>query len=124
MKLSFSLLVVTYVSAAVARSSTSEFEKAQLKNIQYPVEWHLWKAEHEKKYESPHHELSRHLVWMSNKKYIDEHNKHADTLGYGLKMNQFGDMVCESHCISTFASIVCSLNQIDDFAKQKKPAVQ
>ena len=88
-----SILAVSYTAVA-AGNSASGFEKAQLNRVQYPEEWHLWKAKHEKKYESPHHELSRHLVWLSNKKYIEEHNKHADVLGYGLQMNQFGDMVC------------------------------
>ena len=45
------------------------------------------------KYESPKHELSKHLVWLSNKHYTEEHNNYADVLGYGLKMNQFGDLV-------------------------------
>ena len=66
---------------------------AALEGIQFPKEWHLWKAKHDKMYESTKHELSKHLVWLSNKKYIDEHNKHANVLGYGLAMNQFGDMV-------------------------------
>jgi len=37
--------------------------------------------------------VERHVVWMSNKKYIEQHNMHADELGFTLKMNKFGDLV-------------------------------
>ena len=77
---------------SIDKSASSDHEQL-LGNIEYPREWHLWKAEHGKKYESPKHELSKHLVWLSNKHYIEEHNKYADVLGYGLAMNQFGDLV-------------------------------
>lgn len=58
-----------------------------------PPEWHSWKATHGKSYESERDELGRHIVWLSNNKYIDEHNKYSDTFGYTLEMNKFGDMV-------------------------------
>ena len=38
-------------------------------------------------------ELRRHITWMSNKAYIDQHNQYADTFGYTLEMNHLGDMV-------------------------------
>ena len=38
-------------------------------------------------------ELEKHIVWLSNKKYIDEHNANSEKFGYRLAMNQFGDMV-------------------------------
>lgn len=38
-------------------------------------------------------ELERHIVWLSNRKYIEEHNRNSGTFGYTLAMNQFGDMV-------------------------------
>ena len=80
-------------SAARIIEKSASTDHEQLENIEYPREWHQWKAKHGKKYESPKHELSKHLVWLSNKHYIEEHNKYADVLGYGLKMNQFGDLV-------------------------------
>lgn len=64
--------------------------------LELPPEWHNWKATHGKSYESDHEELGRHIVWLSNNKYIDEHNKYAETFGYTLKMNKFGDLVCNS----------------------------
>lgn len=48
---------------------------------------------HGKEYDSTEEELMRHTVWESNKKYIDNHNEHADTLGFTLAMNEFGDLV-------------------------------
>lgn len=38
-------------------------------------------------------ELEKHIVWLSNKKYIEEHNANADKFGFKLAMNQFGDVV-------------------------------
>lgn len=63
-------------------------------------EWHLWKAENEKMYTSDREELERHLIWLSNKKYIDGHNANKDIFGYTLAMNQYGDMV-RAHQICT-----------------------
>ena len=59
----------------------------------FTQEWHLWKADHEKSYKDDQEEVERHAVWMSNKEYIEQHNKQADELGFTLKMNQFGDLV-------------------------------
>lgn len=42
-------------------------------------------------YESEAEELHRHIIWQTNKKYIDEHN--TQNLGYTLAMNEFGDIV-------------------------------
>ena len=56
-------------------------------------EWQLWKAEHGKGYQSLQDELERHVIWQSNKKYIEAHNQNAHILGFNLKMNHFGDMV-------------------------------
>ena len=38
-------------------------------------------------------ELRKHVTWMSNKAYIEQHNQYSDTFGYTLKMNNFGDLV-------------------------------
>jgi cathepsin L len=60
--------------------------------IQYPEEWHLWKAEHGVSYSDDLEELRKHITWMSNNAYIDQHNQYSDTFGYTLKMNNFGDL--------------------------------
>ena len=62
--------------------------------VDLPPEWHLWKSTHQKTYEGEHEELRHHIVWLSNKKYIEEHNKYSEHFGYTLEMNQFGDLVC------------------------------
>ena len=62
-------------------------------NIQYPEEWHLWKNEHTKKYDTEREELDRHLVWLANREYINTHNENAHAFGFTLAMNHFGDMV-------------------------------
>ena len=56
-------------------------------------EWELWKTQHGKSYAHKVEELERHLIWVSNRKYIEEHNVNADLLGYTLAMNHFGDLV-------------------------------
>jgi len=67
---------------------------------QHPEEWQLWKSQHGKSYQSELEELERHLVWLSNKKYIESHNNNAEVFGYTLAMNGFGDLVSlyQQHC--------------------------
>ena len=63
--------------------------------VQYEFveEWKLWKSHHGRSYGTELEELERHLVWLSNKKYIESHNNNAHVFGYTLAMNTFGDMV-------------------------------
>ena len=61
--------------------------------FQYVEEWNLWKDDHDKAYGSQLEELERHLVWLSNKKYIEQHNANSHLFGFTLAMNHFGDMV-------------------------------
>ena len=48
--------------------------------------------EHGKEYSTELEELDRHAIWQSNKKYIDEHNANAESFGFTLAMNEFGDL--------------------------------
>ena len=66
---------------------------AAMPKYQYAEEWSLWKSEHFKTYESDLEDLERHLVWLSNKEYIDQHNANADLFGFTLAMNHLGDLV-------------------------------
>ncbi len=61
-------------------------------------EWNLWKAQHGKSYGCQKEELERHALWLSNKKYIEQHNANAHIFGFTLAMNHFGDMVGSSLC--------------------------
>ena len=70
---------------------------------QHPEEWQLWKTEHGKSYESQREELERHLVWLSNREYINAHNKNAEEFGFIMSMNQFSDRV--SHTTKLHAII-------------------
>ena len=58
---------------------------------QHPEEWQLWKTEHGKSYESQREELERHLVWLSNREYINAHNKNSMAMEFSLKLNFFAD---------------------------------
>ena len=68
---------------------------ACLKMPQYEFveEWNLWKSQHLKSYDSELEELSKHLVWLSNKKFIELHNANSHIFGFELAMNHFGDLV-------------------------------
>ena len=55
-------------------------------------EWEAWKAQHGKKYSSEE-ELVRYEIWLSNMKFVEEHNKNADKHGFTTAMNEFGDLV-------------------------------
>lgn len=80
-----SFLGICFVAAAYGAQPQPKY--------QFVEEWNLWKGEHEKSYGSQLEELERHLVWLSNKKYIEQHNVNAHVLGFTLKMNHFGDLV-------------------------------
>ena len=60
---------------------------------QHPEEWQLWKTQHGKSYESEREELERHIVWLSNREYINAHNKNSHIFGFTLAMNHLGDIV-------------------------------
>lgn len=62
-------------------------------SLSLPLEWHMWKQEHGKSYENVKEELTKHLVWMGNQEFINQHNKYSGVFGYTLKMNHLGDLV-------------------------------
>ena len=66
--------------------------------IELPAEWHMWKSSHGKEYASESEEIERHIVWQSNKRYIQTHNLFNDTFGFTLEMNEFGDLVSCRQC--------------------------
>ena len=97
------LVLLAVVTGAVCRETVG---------VQYEFveEWKLWKAENERMYHTQQEELERHLVWLSNRKYIEAHNNNFNIFGYTLAMNGFGDMVNNSdancritHKLSIFA---------------------
>ena len=61
--------------------------------IELHAEWSNWKAQHRKKYSTSVQDLERYVVWRSNRAYINYHNSFANTFGFYLAMNKFGDMV-------------------------------
>lgn len=79
------LLALLVSIAVVVRGRPPVYELRQ--------EWNLWKTQHGKNYESQYMELERHLVWLSNKEYIEQHNQNADLFGFKLAMNHHGDLV-------------------------------
>ena len=56
-------------------------------------EWKVWKGQHQKFYGNNLEELNRHIVWLSNKQFIEAHNQNAHIFGYTLAMNHFADLV-------------------------------
>ena len=61
--------------------------------FEHHEEWKAWKVTHSKNYVSEEQEIERHIVWLSNKEYIDQHNANAHLFGFTLALNHFGDMV-------------------------------
>ena len=74
-----------FLSVVALAAAAAKFE--------FLEEWEMWKEQHGKGYHSEREELERHLVWLSNKKYIDQHNVNTDIFGFTLAMNHFGDLV-------------------------------
>jgi len=87
--------LVIFVTWAEGKKKTSHNNHPQHNSdsLGLSLEWHAWKSEHGKSYESQKEELQRHIVWQANKKFIEAHNTFNKTLGYTLAMNHFGDMV-------------------------------
>ena len=44
-------------------------------------------------YSSDEEEYQRHVIWETNKKYVDNHNKHTEEHGFTLETNKFADLV-------------------------------
>lgn len=65
----------------------------KMPQYEFVEEWNMWKGQHEKSYASQLEDLDRHLVWLSNKKFIELHNANSHIFGYHLAMNHFGDLV-------------------------------
>ena len=87
----YSALLLYLSSLTCALSKEAKFELVE--------EWTVWKDNHGKNYESEKVELERHIVWLSNKEYIDQHNANAHIFGFTLALNNMGDMVSEHICI-------------------------
>lgn len=58
-------------------------------------EWEVWKATHSKRYDSMLEELEKHIVWHSNRAFIDQHNMNTKlgVYSYLVKLNHLGDLV-------------------------------
>ncbi|XP_064383113.1 procathepsin L-like [Halichondria panicea] len=80
------LVSVIAVLGLVAVSSAVE------PKYEFVEEWQVWKSRHEKIYDTHLVELEKHLTWLSNKKYIEQHNANSHIFGFTLAMNKFGDM--------------------------------
>nr|CBY80149.1 silicatein yellow variant [Tethya aurantium] len=80
---SIALVIVCVLATAIGQPTI---------HYEFKEEWQLWKNQHSKSYQTELEELEKHLVWLSNKKYIELHNANADTFGFSLAMNHLGDM--------------------------------
>lgn len=92
-KRSFSNYLCSIMFLSVVVLSLLGLSAAAQPKFEFVEEWQLWKSRHSKSYESELVELERHLTWLSNKKYIEQHNINSHIFGFTLAMNQFGDMV-------------------------------
>lgn len=89
-----SLAVGTFLLTLVNPSPSFTASKAPV--FQHVEEWHMWKSNHGKSYNSHMEELEKHTVWLSNKVFIEQHNINAERgfYSYKMKLNHLADMVC------------------------------
>ena len=92
------LLLQALVSSAGSKSFSKTADHgfrdlAQKAKLKHVGQWLQWKQRHNKQYESSLEELERHLVWLSNKRYIEQHNANSHIFGFTLAMNHLGDVV-------------------------------
>ncbi len=76
-------------------SLSYEDQKKEGPTFEFVEEWSLWKAVHSKNYASNLEELEKHLVWLSNKVYVENHNINAKKgfYSYEVKLNHLADLV-------------------------------
>ena len=80
MKTQLMITAATLLSLLLSFSpSLAQTVKAKFR---FEDEWGSWKLTHDRNYTSEMEELERHLVWLSNKVYIDQHNANAHIFGY------------------------------------------
>lgn len=78
-------------------SCTSHVSGSKQEKFEFVEEWNAWKGYHGKSYQSDKEEIEKHIVWLSNKEYVDQHNANAHIFGFKLDLNHLGDMV--SSCL-------------------------
>ena len=93
MRLPLATASLVVLLASCTFPSASGKKHLSEEDVKFPQEWHLWKGEHGKTYQDLKEELGKHLVWLGNQEYINQHNRFSHIFGYTLKMNRFGDMV-------------------------------
>ena len=91
------LQIQTMLVSVIAVLSLVAVSSAVEPKYEFVEEWQVWKSRHEKIYDTHLVELEKHLTWLSNKKYIEQHNANSHIFGFTLAMNKFGDMVRNSH---------------------------
>lgn len=94
MDFTFQLAVFLVCGLSLVLGEGAKFEQVE--------EWRAWKGFHSKSYASEVEELERHLVWLSNKEYINQHNLNSDLFGFTLALNDFGDMVSAAAAVKAF----------------------
>ena len=68
--------------------------KTSREAVGFGLRWATWRETHSKRYSSSSESLARYVVWRSNIAYIESHNSYADSFGFTLAMNGYGDLVC------------------------------
>ncbi len=105
-------MIVTVVAVLCFLSISSAVQP----KYEFVEEWQLWKSRHEKIYDTHLMELERHLTWLSNKKYIEQHNANSHIFGFELAMNNFGDMVGNVLCLYAHA-LLCVMIALLTYSK-------
>lgn len=84
---------IFFLSVVVSLALSLDERKAHV--YQFVEEWHLWKNTHGKNYDSHLEELEKHMVWLSNRAYVEHHNVNARIgfYSYHVKLNHFADLV-------------------------------
>ncbi len=79
----------------------------QVPVFQHVEEWHSWKTTHGRRYNSHLEELEKHLTWLSNKAFIEQHNINADNglFSYKMKLNHLADLVRQLGYLFSFSNV-------------------
>ena len=92
-------------TAQQRRTLKKHLHKTSREALKYGLQWKGWCLTHNKSYQSSGETLERYVIWRANIAYIQSHNAYAESFGFTLAMNSFGDLV--SHTLGDSGSGCC-----------------
>ena len=90
------LLCVGYISAFPGKLESKPKKQSFLEEIEseFKDEWKMWKNLYEKEYESFEEEITKFSIWLSNLRFVNNHNLYAslNRSSFTTALNEYSDL--------------------------------